>query len=61
MIHKALDNSAKQNDFVGDWSVKRKKLQTGDIVQRGGFLYEAVRDINLQDGDDSSQPIRSRS
>ena len=52
--YKALDNSAKTNDFVGDWSIKRKILQTGDIVQRGGFLYEAVRDINLQDGDDSS-------
>ena len=44
---------AKTNDFVGDWSLSGK-YQTGDIVQRGGFLYEAVRDINLQDGDDSS-------
>ena len=44
---------AKTNDFVGDWSLSGR-YQTGDVVQRGGFLYEAVRDVNLQDGDDSS-------
>jgi hypothetical protein len=44
---------AKTSDFVGDWAIN-KEFRTGDIVQRGGFLYEAVRDVNLQDGDDSS-------
>ena len=44
---------AKTNNFAGDWSISGQ-YKTGDIIQRGGYLYEAVRDINLQDGDDSS-------
>ena len=44
---------AKTNNFVGDWSVN-DLYKTGDVVQRGGYLYEAVRDINAAQGDDSS-------
>ena len=44
---------AKTNNFVGDWALNGE-FKTGDIVQRGGYLYEAVRDVGLQDGDDSS-------
>ena len=44
---------AKTNNFVGDWSVNGR-YKTGDVVQRGGYLYEAVRDINVSQGDDSS-------
>ena len=44
---------AKSNDFAGDW-VLGSEYQAGDIVQRGGYLYEAVRDVGLQDGKDSA-------
>ena len=36
-----------------DW-VLGSEYQAGDIVQRGGYLYEAVRDVGLQDGKDSA-------
>lgn len=44
---------AKSNDFAGDWALG-SEYQAGDIVQRGGYLYEAVRDVGLQDGKDSA-------
>ena len=44
---------AKSNDFAGDWLLGNE-YQAGDIVQRGGYLYEAVRDVGLQDGKDSA-------
>ena len=45
---------AKTNNFAGDWGLD-DEFKAGDIVQRGGFLYEAVRDVNKQDGDDSAR------
>ena len=43
----------KTNDYVGEWQ-RSGRYQEGDIVQRGGYLYEAQRDINEGDGDDSA-------
>ena len=44
---------AKTNGFAGDW-ILGAEYKAGDIVQRGGYLYEAVRDVGLQDGKDSA-------
>ena len=44
---------AKGYQFVGDWSLS-KEFKTGDITQRGGDLYVALRDVNINDGDESS-------
>ena len=44
---------AKGYQFAGDWSLS-KEFKTGDITQRGGDLYVALRDVNINDGDESS-------
>ena len=43
----------KTYNFRGDWDVK-SPYKTGDIVTRGGYLYQILRDLNINDGDDSS-------
>ena len=41
-------------NFIGDWSVD-SEYKTGDIVQRGGYLYIALRDIsNVETVDNST-------
>ena len=44
---------SKGYQFVGEWSLT-KEFKTGDITQRGGDLYVALRDVNINDGDESS-------
>jgi hypothetical protein len=44
---------AKTSNFVGDFN-PGTPYKTGDIVQRGGWLYQAVRDVNLVTGTDST-------
>ena len=45
---------AKTYNFRGEWQGYDVGYQTGDIVQRGGRLYIAVRDVSISDGDGSS-------
>ena len=44
---------SKTYNFRGDWDIN-SPYKTGDIVTRGGYLYQILRDININDGDDSS-------
>ena len=44
---------AKTNRFRGEFN-SGTEYRTGDIVQRGGFLYEALQDVNRNDGDAST-------
>ena len=44
---------SKTYNFVDDFT-PFTKYKTGDIVQRGGNTYVAVRDVNVSDGDDST-------
>ena len=43
---------AETYNFVGDWQ-PREKYRTGDVVQRGGYLYLAVDDVNETSGPDT--------
>jgi len=45
---------AKGYNFRGDWQGFGFGYKTGDIVQRGGRLYVAVRDVGISDGDGST-------
>lgn len=46
---------SKNYNFRGLWNkLYQSAFKTGDIVQRGGYLYRAVRDVSLSDGDGSS-------
>ena len=45
---------AKTTTFEGEWAPNRI-YKTGNVVLRGGYLYVALRDVNLVTGDDSSQ------
>lgn len=44
---------AKTYNFRGDWDIN-SPYKTGDIVVRGGYLYQILRDVNINDGDDST-------
>jgi hypothetical protein len=44
---------SKGYQFAGEWEL-RKEFKTGDITQRGGDLYVALTDVNINDGDESS-------
>ena len=44
---------SKGYQFVGEWSLS-KEFKTGDITQRGGNVYVALKDVNINDGDESS-------
>ena len=44
---------AKTYNFRGDWDIT-SPYKTGDIVVRGGYLYQILRDVNINDGDDST-------
>jgi len=41
-------------NYRGTWSGYDEGYKTGDIVQRGGQLFIAVRDVSIGDGDGSS-------
>ena len=41
-------------NFRGSWAGYDTGYKTGDVVQRGGQLFVAVRDVSLSDGDGSS-------
>lgn len=43
---------AETYNFVGDW-VPQGKYKTGDVVQRGGYLYLATQDVNESVGPDT--------
>ena len=44
---------AKTNNFRGEFNLETE-YKTGDIVQRGGYLYEAIRDVNRESYDAST-------
>ena len=44
---------AKTYDFKGDFSIEQD-YKTGDIVQRGGYLYEALQNVNRGEIDAST-------
>jgi len=45
---------AKPYNFRGEWGGYSTPYRTGDIVQRGGQLFVAVRDVSISDGDGST-------
>jgi len=46
---------SKNYNFRGLWNkIYSTPFKTGDIVQRGGYLYRAVRDVSIADGDGST-------
>jgi hypothetical protein len=45
----------KNYNFRGQWDkLYQTPFRTGDIVQRGGYLYRAIKDISIADGDGST-------
>lgn len=44
---------AKTTKFVGEW-LPSGRYRTGEIVSRGGTLYECIEDVSLGEGDGSS-------
>jgi len=44
---------AKNSSFAGEY-VYGSRYKTGELVLRGGYLYRALKDVNISDGSDST-------